>query len=470
MKLSFLIFLFNVIVLSESSFALNHAVNDSIHKNAIVYQFDIIQEIGPSAWRQTQKAFDLATSNKANCIFIHLNTYGGAVDAADSIRTKILNSKIPVYVFIDNNAASAGALISIACQKIFMRKGANIGAATVVTADGKAAPDKYQAYMRSIMRSTAETHGKKTVIENSDTIKKWFRDPRIAEAMVDQTLGLPGIIDTGKVVTFTTQEAIKYGYCEGEAENIDEAIRLAGISNYTIIKYEPSAVESVIDFLMNPIVQGILIMLIVGGIYFELQTPGFGLPLGAAVLGAVLYFAPLYLDGLAENWEILLFIAGVILLLLEIFVIPGFGITGISGIILTISGLALSMVDNKVFETEGYGLNDVLKSFSIVIISTTTSFFLSLYLSKKIFSTTAFGHLALDTVQNNNEGYVGVEMQPAKMIGCTGIAATMLRPGGKVEVDGEIYDSVSETGYIDKGETVLVIKYETGQLYVRKQK
>ena len=444
-----------------------HQNNSS--KKQIVIQFDLLQEIGPSAWRQTKKVFESAQNNKADIILIHMNTYGGAVDAADSIRTKILNSKIPVYVFIDNNAASAGALISIACEKIFMRKGANIGAATVVTADGKAAPDKYQAYMRSTMRSTAESHGKIIVVENGDTLEKWVRDPRIAEAMVDQTLGLPGIIDTGKVITFTTQEAIKYGYCEGEAENIDEALRLAGAEQYTIVKYEPSPVESIIDFLINPIVQGILIMLIVGGIYFELQTPGIGFPLAAAAVGAILYFAPLYLEGLAENWEILIFIIGIILLLLEIFVIPGFGVTGISGIVLIITGLSLSMVDNVVFEM-GQGFQAVIKSFAIVIISGTFSFFLSLYLSQKLFTTTAFGHLTLNTVQNNFEGYVGVEMQPAEMIGHSGIAATMLRPGGKVEVDGEIYDAMSETGYIEKGEPILVVKYFTGQLYVRKQK
>ncbi len=464
-----ILFLLLSLYISFSLFSASANQNNVPSKQKIVYQFDLLQEIGPSAWRQTQKVFELAKENKADYILIHMNTYGGAVDAADSIRTKILNSSIPVYVFIDNNAASAGALISIACKKIFMRKGANIGAATVVTADGKAAPDKYQAYMRSTMRSTAEAHGKINVIENGDTVQKWFRDPKIAEAMVDQTLGLPGIIDTGKVITFTTREAITYGYCEGEAENIEEALRLAGVSNYKIIQYKPSFTESIIDFLINPIVQGILIMLIIGGIYFEFQTPGFGFPIGAAIFGAVLYFAPLYLEGLAENWEILLFIGGVILLLLEIFVVPGFGVTGISGIVLIIAGLTLSMVDNIVFETDGYGIPEVTRSLSVVIISMTGSFFLSLYLGKKLFTTTAFGRLALDTVQNSSEGYVGVEMKPSEMIGKTGKAATMLRPGGKVEVDGDIYDAVSETGYIDKGESVIVVKYVTGQLYVRKQ-
>ena len=133
----------------------------------------------------------------ADAVLIHMNTYGGQVDAADSMRTAILYNPIPVYVFIDNNAASAGALISIACKKIYMRKGANIGAATVVNPTGEAMPDKYQSYMRSMMRSTAEAHGQDTIVQKNDTLYKWKRDPLIAEAMVDERVAIPNLIDTG---------------------------------------------------------------------------------------------------------------------------------------------------------------------------------------------------------------------------------------------------------------------------------
>ncbi|MCK4361462.1 MAG: S49 family peptidase, partial [Bacteroidales bacterium] len=124
-------------------------------KTFLVYKFDIKEEIAPPVLRKTQHAFKIARDTNADLILIHMNTYGGLLDAADSIRTIILQSKIPVYVFIDNNAASAGALISIACDSIYMRPGANIGAATVVSQTGEALPDKYQSYMRSMMRSTA---------------------------------------------------------------------------------------------------------------------------------------------------------------------------------------------------------------------------------------------------------------------------------------------------------------------------
>src|SRR6056297_2207520 len=142
----------------------------------LVYKLNIKREIGPAIWRQTQQAFEAADSLGADVFLIHMNTYGGTVLDADSIRTKILQSPLPVYVFIDNNAASAGALISIACDSIYMRPGGNIGAATVVNQSGQTMPDKYQSYMRSTMRSTAEAQGKKTVVVGNDTLMQWRRD------------------------------------------------------------------------------------------------------------------------------------------------------------------------------------------------------------------------------------------------------------------------------------------------------
>src|SRR6056297_2784319 len=142
----------------------------------LVYKFNIKEEIAPAIWRQTQQAFEAADTLGADVFLIHMNTYGGTVLDADSIRTKILQSTIPVYVFIDNNAASAGALISVACDSIYMRPGGSIGAATVVNQTGQAMPDKYQSYMRSTMRATAESHGKDTLILESDTLMQWRRD------------------------------------------------------------------------------------------------------------------------------------------------------------------------------------------------------------------------------------------------------------------------------------------------------
>lgn len=434
-----------------------------------VYVFSINDMITKATARLTKRSFEEAARQQADIILIHMNTYGGLVDAADSVRTRILNSQIPVYVFIDNNAASAGALISIACDSIYMRAGANIGAATVVDQSGNVVPDKFQSYMRSTMRSTAQAHGKDTIINGADTIVKWKRDPAIAEAMVDPVIYIPGVIDSGKVLTFTADEAIANGFCEGKAENIEEVLKVAGIGQYEIISYRETAIDRIISFLLNPAIQGILIMLIIGGIYFELQTPGIGFPLIAAATAALLYFAPLYLEGLAEHWEVLIFLAGLVLIGLEIFVIPGFGVAGISGIILVVGGLSLAMIDNVVFKFDWrLGMLSLVKALFVVVTSVSLSVVLMIFFSKYLLDSRFFKGIALEAVQEKDEGFVGVDMQAKSLTGASGQAFTVLRPGGKVEIDGQVYDAISEYGFIQKGEPVKITRFESGQLYVIK--
>jgi membrane-bound serine protease (ClpP class) len=437
-------------------------------KKIKVYKYDIKEQIAKPIWRTTQKAFSEAEALGADIIIIHMNTYGGLVDMADSIRTKILNSKIPVYIFIDDNAASAGALISIACDSIYMRPGAKIGAATVVNQTGEQVPDKFQSYMRATMRATAEAQGKDTIISENDTLIQWRRDPRIAEAMVDPRIYVEGVSDTGQVLTFTAEEALRYNFNDGIANNIAEVLELAGIDNYEIVEYQPTTLDKFINLLLSPIIQSLLIMAIIGGLYFELQTPGIGFPLGAAALAAVLYFAPLYLEGLADNWEIIVFILGIVLLAVEIFAIPGFGVAGATGLVLIVGGLTMAMVDNVVFETGDISLvlNTILKAFMIVIVSLLLAMLLSLYLGKKLFTSQLFPNLALRDTQKLEDGFLGVVGKNKDLIGKTGIAHTVLRPSGMVEVEGDIYDAMSNYGYIAKGANVKIISYETGQLHV----
>ena len=437
--------------------------------NQLIFKIDLKKDIGSTTWLYIQKGFAEAADIKANAILIHMNTYGGEVVYADSIRTRILNSEIPVYIFVDNNAASAGALIAIACDKIYMRPGGSIGAATVVNETGAQMPDKYQSYMRATMRATAEAHGKDTIINGSDTTFNWKRDPLIAEAMVDDRTVIPGIIDSGKTLTFTALEAIKYNYCEGMANNVEEVIeKQLKVKDYELVVFEPTAWDNIKGFLMSSVLQGLLIMLIVGGIYFELQTPGIGFPLGVAITAAVLYFAPLYIDGLAANWEILIFIIGLVLVALELFVIPGFGVAGISGIILVISGLTLSLLNNVVFNFESVETGAIGKAFITVTGGITLSFTLVIYLSSKIGTKGIFRNVALVKTLDNESGYVGVSMDAKELIGQQGVASTVLRLSGKVQVDGKTYDAVSEDGFIEKGTLVEIIRYETGQVYVVK--
>lgn len=429
----------------------------------LVYKIDIKKEIGSTTRLYLSNGLAEARSLKADAVLIHLNTYGGQVDAADSMRTAILYSPIPVYVFVDNNAASAGALISIACQKIYMRKGANIGAATVVNQTGEAMPDKYQSYMRSMMRSTAEAHGQDTIVQKTDTLYKWRRDPLIAEAMVDERVVIPNLIDTGKVLTFTAQEALKWGYCDGIAETPEEVItRYIGFEEYELKRYTPGWYDDLKGFLMSPVVQSLLIILIVGGIYFEMQTPGMGFPSAAALVGAILYFAPLYMDGLAANWEILVFVVGLLLIGVEIFVLPGFGVAGIGGIVLVVGGLILSLLNNTDFNFDGVSGEAFGEATLTVLVGLVAGFALMLGLSDRIGRRGMFRKVALET---DLEEAVSAPDYSA-LVGREGTAATVLRPSGKVWIDGELYDGVSESGFVEKGTRVRVIRFENAQVYV----
>ena len=458
-------------VTDSGSLAINTVPDSVSERKTLVYTFAIKDNIAAPTWRITQEAFKEAFSLEADVVILHLNTYGGDVRSADSIRTKLLNAPMPVHVFIDDNAASAGALIAIACDSIYMKPGGKIGAATVVNQTGEQVPDKYQSYMRATMRATAEAHGKDTLITGTDTLFTWHRDPAIAEAMGDPRLYVEGVSDTGQVLTFTTSEAITHGYCEGTATSIEEVISKIGIKEYELKSYNPTGMDKLIGLLINPMVSGVLIMIIIGGIYFELQSPGIGFALGASIVASLLYFAPLYLEGMAENWELILFIAGIVLIMVEIFAIPGFGVAGVAGIIAVITGLTLSLVDNVVFENPeftGEGLGILMKSLSLVLVAVLMGVIFSLWATRKLLTTTAFGNLSLKSEQRTEEGYIGVETEQQTLIGESGVAHTVLRPSGRVMIHDKLYDAKSEYGFIERGEAIRVIRYETGQVYVVK--
>ena len=407
------------------------------------YVIEISEEISASSVRRLSKGLQESINMESDWVIIHMNTYGGAVDAADSMRSAILYHPIPVVVFIDNQAASAGALISIACDSIYMRKGATIGAATVVNQSGEPMPDKYQAFMRSMMRATAEVSG---------------RDPKIAEAMVG--------ID-GKVLSYTLEEAMENGYCEGEASSIDEVAKIvSGEESYIMNTQVLTGLEKMILFMLSPLIQGLLLMLIVGGIYFEFQSPGLGLPSIVAVTAAVLYFSPLYLEGIAEYWEILLFIVGVILLLVEVLVLPGFGVAGVLGAIAIIVGLSFGMIDNNFFYYNGeINFSLLLRPVALVSLASFLGLSLSIYLAGKFMHHEVLPMVSLATQLKDSDGFVGVESNYGSLIGKEAIVQTAMRPSGKIEIDGKWYEATMEIGIASKGDRVVVTRFEGGRLY-----
>ena len=433
-----------------SYFSAVSAYSQEKHGKDTVYVIEIRQNIDNSSMRKLSLGLEDAQAKGADYIILHLDTYGGAVDAADSMRKAILHAPVPVVAFVDLQAASAGALISIACDSIYMRPGASIGAATVVNQNGEVMPDKYQSFMRGMMRATAEAHGRRAD-------GTWFRDPAIAEKMVD----------TAGVLSFTPDEAIEARYCEGKAGSIDEVIEHIGLEECEIVHQELSPLEKFILLMMSPLLQGIFLMMIIGGIYFEIQSPGLGLPSIIALIGAVLYFSPLYISGLALNWEIVLFILGLILLAVEIFVTPGFGVAGVIGAILSLTALIFAMIDNDTLYFEGkLNLRALLEPCAIVLVSTVTALVLSIWGASKLYPRKSFAYIAQKTELKGDEGWVGVETDSlAACVGQVVTAATEMCPSGKVEYGERQYEAVMEYGSANAGERLKVIRAEGGRLY-----
>ena len=416
----------------------------------LIYRIRLDQDIDKSSQRLVTLGLQKAVESGSDYVLLDLDTYGGAVDAADSIRSAILQCPVPVVAYVNMQAASAGALISIACDSIYMKTGSSIGTATVVDQSGKVMPDKYQSFMRGMMRSTAQATG---------------RDPKIAESMTD----------TANVLTLTPSEAIEVGFCEGIAESYqDVAAVLAGGQEYVIrdMSEDMTWLDRLIQILLNPFLQSIFMMMIVGGIFVEIRTPGIGLPLLTAVIGALLYFAPAYLGNLASNWEIVLFVIGLLLIALEIFVIPGFGVAGISGIVLVIVSLALAMVDNTdLINWDGsLNLEPVLRPIGIVIISATAAIFGSVWLVRRLFETRSFDHIALRDEMKASDGFTGVVSGLEQYVGSEVTVFTDLKPSGKVQsTDGQIHEGVMKYGgFASKGETLRVVSAEQGRLYCEK--
>jgi membrane-bound serine protease (ClpP class) len=298
-----------------------------------------------------------------------------------------------------------------------------------------------------MMRSTAQATG---------------RDPKIAESMTD----------TANVLSMTPTEAIAVGYCEGICENeFEVADKVAGGNEFVIKNMEDDMtwLDRLIQLLLNPFLQSIFMMMIIGGIFVEIRTPGIGLPLVTAIVGALLYFAPAYIGHLAQSWEIVLFVAGLILIAAEIFVLPGFGICGISGIIAVVVALAFSMVDNlELFHWDGsLNLRPIIQPLGIVVLSATCAIFGSVWIVRKLYDTRSFDHIALRKEMKAEEGFIGVASGMDELVGQNVTVFNDMRPRGKVITsDNRILEATLKFGgYASKGEVLKVVAAEQGRLY-----
>jgi membrane-bound serine protease (ClpP class) len=415
-----------------------------------VYVIRIRQEIDPQMSHFVELGLQAATRDSADYIILDMDTYGGALLDADKIRMALLKYPKPVYVYINKNAASAGALISIACDSIYMDAGSIIGAATVVDGEGKPAPDKYQSDMRAMMRTTAETN---------------HRNPVFAENMVGKAVGADSLT-VGNVTTFTTSEAIKNGYCEAEIHSLEELYTYLHLDHAAITHFELSTTDQIVNFFMNPALRGLLLLLIIGGIYFELQTPGIGVALFAALVGIALYFIPSYLNGLAENWEILIFFIGAVLLILEITVIPGFGLAGLSGLVLIVSSLILVGLNNDSFDFTFVPESDIYITSATVLAAFTAGTVLAFAAGNRFMKSSLFNKISLQDTFQSSDGFTS-NVHTEVLTGKQGTSYSVLRPSGKILIDGNVYDAYTRGEYVEANKAVEVIEQVGSSLKVK---
>ena len=418
-----------------------------IYGQGKTYVVNIEGTIDPGLSPYVSRIITEAEANSASALIFKINTFGGRVDAATQIKDAIINSKIQTIAFIDKRAISAGALIALSCNKIAMVPGASIGAATVVDQQGQKQSEKYQSYMRSEMRSTAERTGRRA---------------DIAEGMVDEKVIIEGLVDSTKLITLTSLEARKFGIADTIVNNLDELLAAYDLKNLRIERPGTNWAEDFVRFINNPIISSLLIMVGLIGLFVEIKTPGWGIAGTAALIALGLFFGTSYILKLASIIEILIFIAGVVLLLVEIFVIPGFGVAGISGIVLIIAGLFLSLLGE--FPT----LNPGLIRIAIIQLagSLLMTFLAILALLKILPKSTTFNKLVLKEEEYAEAGFTSSKTFK-QFNGMEGMALTVLRPAGTAVINDERIDVITEGNFIDKGKKIKVIRIEGSKIFVR---
>lgn len=396
-----------------------------------------------------RRVINEAEKEGADAVVFKINTFGGRVDAATQIKDIIIGSKILTIAYVNNRAISAGALITLSCKKIAMVPGSSIGAATVVDQAGQKQSEKYQSYMRSEMRSTAERTGRRT---------------DIAEAMVDERVVIPGLVDSTKLLTLTANEALKYQIADTLVDSYEECLKAFGLQGATTTTVSSNWAEELVSFINNPIVSSLLIMIGFIGIFTELKAPGHALPGIIGIIALALFFGSSYILELSSALNIILFIAGLILLAVEIFVIPGFGVTGISGMVLILASIFLALIGQK---TPFWDTN--VLSLAVIQLAGALLFSILFFMAIVRFlpRNSYFNRLVLSDEENATKGFVSYP-SASELVGKEGTALTTLRPAGSAEINGIRYDVMADWEYIEKGSRIQVLRVEGIKVVVKK--
>jgi len=398
-----------------------------------------------------RRVLDEASAAGAAAVVLEINTFGGRVDAAVQIRDALLDAQLPTVAFINKRAISAGALISLAAEKIVMSSGGTIGAATPVQAggpDGGAKPveEKTVSYVRKEFRATAEARK---------------RPPLFAEAMVDADVEIRGVIAKGKLLTLTTDEALEHKLADIRADTLEEALRKLDLGGAEIRRAVPNWAENLVRFLTHPVVSSLLISVAMIGILIELRTPGLGIPGALGVGSLALFLWGHWLVQLAGWEELLLALAGVLLLALEIFVIPGFGIAGVLGILALLAGLVLSMLGS------GDTAQFILYAAARVVFALLFALLATLALLRFLPRLPVGRRLILQTELDAAHGYVSAPESDLHLLGRNGHALSPLHPAGIAQIDERRVDVVSEGEPIDAGCRIVVIRVDGNRIVVR---
>ncbi|MEO0558462.1 MAG: NfeD family protein [Bacteroidota bacterium] len=414
-----------------------------------VYRVEVNGMIDNALARYVQRSISDAERDDASVIVFEIDTFGGLLDAADVIRKELLATDVPTVAVVSGNAASAGALITYAADKIVMTPGSSMGAATAVDQAGEYAPEKIQSYTRGLMRATAEANG---------------RDPQIAEAMVDETLSVPGVVEEGQLLTLTTDEAKRLNVADAVLPSADAVVGALGLEAATEVEHHVTTVEKLLRFLGSPVMASLLLMMMMSGLYFELQTPGIGFAGAMAFVGAALFFAPHYMLGLAQSWEIALFAVGLILIAIEVFVVPGFGIFGISGITMMLGALLIALVPNIGFRFPTDG--EIAQATMTLAVALSLTVVLGFSLARYLPRSERFGHLVLMPSLDAATGHTSAETA-YDLVGQRGVTVTDLRPAGVVDIDGKRVQVVSQGPFVSAGSTVEVLEARGSRVEVR---
>ena len=408
------------------------------------------QEINRWYAAYIKKAIKKAGDEGASLIILELDTPGGLLSSALSIKNYIIESDIPVVAYINKNALSAGALISLSCEAIYMSDGSIIGAATPVYMKGneiEKAGEKEISAMRAAMRSSAE-RSKKNV--------------RIAEAMVDETIILSkrndGIdLDDKTLLTLSVEEALKVNIADGKANSIIDIIKLRNLSeNSTIKNLEEEKYDYILRFLINPAVLSALISIGIIGVYIELKTPGFGIGGVISIIAFSIFFFAQVFVGESGFLAPAIFFLGIVLLAIEIFVIPGFGITGILGILGIVAGIFMS-----------FGINNIAQAVLVVFVSLIADIILIIILARFILKSKGFKNIV--ALETDTAGYHS-SVSYDNLLGCEGITDTFFRPSGNIIINDKKYDAITEGEFINKGAKIKVILVEGNKIVIKEVK